>query len=144
MLVKLWPPVLFDEGWREVTEFGLGFVAVVVVLLLSSSLLVVVVMLCWLRPEDAEDDPCCVLSLGPCFGGFWRDGGGGEGIGAERDFCEFGRDGDGLEVGGREKAGFEVRGTGLLSSSLEKERLTGVFRVDMLRLVRGIKGEPSG
>jgi hypothetical protein len=47
------------------------------------------------------------------------------------------RQGDGLDVSGRDREGLEERGTGLPPSSLEKERLMEVFRALRLGLVRG-------
>lgn len=86
----------------------------------------------------------CELSFGRCFGGVCRGGGGGEGIGAERDLLVFGREGEGLEVGARGNEGLAERTTGLLSSSLENERLTGAFKVDMLGFVKEIVEPTSG
>ncbi len=80
----------------------------------------------------------CELSFGRCFGGLGRVGGGGEGIWAERDLVIFGREGDGLEVGARDNEGLAERETGLLSSSLESERLTGPFKADIWGFAKDI------
>ena len=56
----------------------------------------------------------------------------------------FVRGKEGVEVGGREREGFGLWGTGLPSSSLEKERLTGGFRADMVGFVKAIMEVPSG
>ena len=51
--------------------------------------------------------------------------------------------GEGFEVGGRDRD-LEVRGTGLPSSSLLKERLRGAFMAMMLGWVMGIFCARSG
>lgn len=85
----------------------------------------------------------CELSFGRCFGGLCRGGGGGEGIWAERDLVVLGR-GEGLEVGARGNGGLAERETGLLSSSLESERLTGPFKADMWGFAKDIVEATSG
>ena len=91
---------------------------------------------------NTEDEGCEELYLGRCEGGS-NDWTGDEMLATVVDRGLFPSWGEGFEVGGRDRD-FDGRGTGLPSSSLLKDRLTGAFIATTLGWVMGIFCMTSG
>jgi hypothetical protein len=89
-----------------------------------------------------EAEGCEDLYLGRC-GGASKDWTGDGMLASVEARGLFPSWGEGYEVGGRDRD-FEVRGTGLPSSSLLKERLRGAFIAMMLGWVMGMFCASSG